>query len=273
MPEPKRSVMPEPTRILCTRPLDASLCEWAAVKGIVLETLSFIETSPVPGDELGEQIKALSLRPLIAVFTSANGVEAVAERLHLSSSRHAGPGASLENTRPATIPRAAPATIPWAIYCIGGATRQAVSNFFGAGCIAGTADSAKALAELIICDAASRTDLREVFFFCGDLRRDELPSALRRAAIGVTELIVYTARQVRHEVGQAYDGIVFFSPSAVHSFFFANGVAAGTLLFAIGQTTAGAIREYCANRTIISQSPEKETLIQMIIDFYKQEHN
>lgn len=241
-------------RILSTRPLEGTVCEEAKGAGIVLDMLPFIETRSVQDDALGNRIRSLSRRPLIAVFTSVNGVEAVADWLD-------------------GIERKSAETIPWTIYCIGGATRQVIGKSFGESSIAGTADAAGALANLIVRDMAGRAGEQEVFFFCGDLRRDELPSALRRASIGVNELVVYTTRQVRHKVEQAYDGIVFFSPSAVDSFFSGNKVNAAVLLFAIGQTTADTIRKYCANETIVSPSPDKETLIRQVIDHYKQEHN
>jgi uroporphyrinogen-III synthase len=251
-------------RILSTGPLEEALCKEAKEAGVALDTLPFIETRPLSDEGLGRQIRDLFLRPLIAVFTSTNGVEAVAGWLS-----------------PASFGKAGPALIPWTIYCIGGVTRQVIGKTFGEASIKGTADSAGALADLIIRDRNGRTGSQdesgsgrggeEVFFFCGDLRRDELPSALRRASIGVNELIVYTTRQVRQEVAQLYDGVVFFSPSAVHSFFSNNKVDAATLLFAIGQTTADSIREYSSNKMIISPFPGKEALIRQVIGYYKQE--
>lgn len=233
-------------RILSTRPLDAGLIEEAAAQGIVLDMRSFIETHPIADETLSLRIRELSGHPLTAIFTSMNAVEAVAG--HLSP-----------------LPVTMPITLPWKIFCLGYATRTLVRENFGEEVSAG-ADSAGALADFII----RQGSIGEVFFFCGDQRREELPDKLQKQGIRVNEVIVYTTTQVPHKMDTPYDAIVFFSPSAVHSFFSANPLpAAATTLFAIGQTTAAAIRDYCANQTITSLSPDKTTLIRQVIDYFK----
>jgi uroporphyrinogen-III synthase len=111
--------------------------------------------------------------------------------------------------------------------------------------------------------------MREVFFFCGDQRRDELPEKLQQAGIGVRELVVYRTRQTPHHLEKGYEGIVFFSPSAVHSFFSLNKAPAATVLFAIGRTTAEAIRQYSANPMICGVSPEKDALIRLAMNHFR----
>ena len=233
--------MPESiTRILSTRPLDAALLEQAARKGILIDTLSFIATDPIRDEALIHDIRILSSRPLAAVFTSMNAVEAVA--MHLNPPK-------VEN---------------WRIFCIGATTRQRVEDHFGIFSIAGTAPSAAALAEEIL-----RNPPSEAFFFCGDQRRDELPDKLAQAGVRVKEVVVYRTTQTPHVVKGQYDGIAFFSPSAVHSFFASNTVPAPTRLFAIGQTTADTIRAYTNNPVVTSKWPEKETLVQQMIDYFQ----
>lgn len=230
-----------PRRILSTRSLTPALLEQAAGKGILIDTVAFIATEPVVDALLHQQIQQLSRRPIVAVFTSMNAVEAVAQQLGLPA------GVAL-----------------WQLYCIGYATQQLVRQYFGEDCIAGTAASASALADTM----TQQHDLREVFFFCGNQRRDELPEKLQEKGIRVNEYIVYRTILTPHRVEQIYDGIIFFSPSAVHSFFPVNTLPEDTLLFAIGQTTADTIRTYTSNRTILSESPEKEALIRQMIDYY-----
>lgn len=275
----------QPTRILSTRPLDAGLLQEAAQQGIVLDTLSFIETRPVQDNALGSRIRDLAERPLIAIFTSMNAVEAVAGWLRDDTPPDNRAGAPLIAGHRSGI-----APVPWKIFCIGSATQQLVQEYFGNAAIAGTAGSALALAGTIIrqwpelagslaaaggnarngsgSDSAGAAD--EVFFFCGDQRRDELPQTLTGQGIRVNEWVVYTTLRTPHRVEQYYDAVAFFSPSAVHSFFFVNTtMPPATILFAIGQTTAEAIRQYTANRTIVSAAPEKETLIRQAIDHFK----
>lgn len=191
----------------------------------------------------------------------------------------------------------------WHIFCIGSATSRLVREYFGEEHITGTAASAKDLADTIIDWLTSATGQhsasgqhsgtgpnigtgpqpatgqqaepakgiaapREVFFFCGDQRRDELPQRLRQQDIKVNELVVYKTTETPHKMEHPYDGIVFFSPSAVHSFFRVNNISDGVSLFAIGETTADTIRTYTSNQTIISQSTDKSTLILQVIDYY-----
>jgi uroporphyrinogen-III synthase len=233
----------QPIHLLSTRPLPGRLIEQAAEEGIVLDTLSFISTTPVADEALGGRIRDLAGSPLVAIFTSMNAVEAVNDWLQ------PGPGAKTPFTQP-----------PWRIFCIGEATRRLVAAHFGAAAIAGTAESAKSLAEKII--------EREVFFFCGDRRREELPSTLHLKGSVVNEYIVYHTLLTPVKTERAYEGIAFFSPSAVESFFFLNTVAEGTRLFAIGGTTAAAIGARCTNPVITSDRPEKEALVSNMIEYF-----
>jgi len=149
----------------------------------------------------------------------------------------------------------------WRIFCTGGATRKLVSERFGEDAIAGTADSAEDLARMIIGSAAGKA----VTFFCGDQRREELPVLLRQAGFLVHEKVVYRTVLQPQKISRHYDGIAFFSPSAVESFFLVNEVDAATGFFAIGRTTAAAIHARTGREAMISNQPDKEVLIQQMI--------
>jgi len=236
--------------ILSTRPLGTALTGQAAAKGIAIDTLSFIETAPVRDPALDSRIRGLSRETLAVVFTSMNAVEAVA--------------GSLRSSAEGSAPGFAGISGHWRIFCIGGATRQGVEENFGEASIAGTALSAGELADVII-----RAKVPEVCFFCGDQRRDELPEKLKKAGIGVREIGVYTTNPTPQRLDKMYEGIVFFSPSAADSFFSLNKPAPETVLFAIGPTTADAIRRHCTNPVICSVSPDKEALIRLAIDHFQ----
>jgi uroporphyrinogen-III synthase len=227
-------------RILSTRPLEVSLLERAAQEGIVIESLSFISTEPNHSVETGSRIMEISHEPIVVVFTSMNAVEAI---LH-----------HLQDRRP-----------PWKIFCIGSTTRRLVEDHFGEGAIAGIAASAGELADRIIGEG----DIRGVVFFCGDQRRDELPDKLSKAGIDVCEIVVYRTIHTPRLVESVYDGIAFFSPSAVRSFFSVNTVPAISILFAIGHTTAEAIGRCCTNPVLTSESPEKDAVIGDAIRYFK----
>ena len=225
--------------ILCTRPLEDSLVKEAKQKGIAIDMLSFIETEPIQNINVQQEVEQALLQSATIVFTSMNAVDAVVNYK--------------EEHQP-----------DWRIYCIGTTTNKLVKNYFGEETIAGTANSAAELAELI---AADRYD-EEVIFFCGDQRRDELPDILRNNDIEVNEIVVYQTIAVPHRVEKKYNGILFFSPSAADSFFSNNKVVGQTVLFAIGNTTATVIKKYSNNKIIISDEPGKENLVGKMMEYF-----
>jgi uroporphyrinogen-III synthase len=225
--------------ILCTRPLPASLLQEAADAGIAIDEISFIETESILSVEVQQEIELVSTEIATVVFTSMNAVDAVT--------------IFLDGHQP-----------EWMIYSIGTATGRLVKEYFGEERIAGTANDASALAELIAEDRF--TD--EVIFFCGDQRRDELPDILKQHNIEVNEIVVYQTIEVPRKITKEYFGILFFSPSAVRSFFKVNKVESKTILFAIGNTTANEIKKFSSNKIIVSDEPGKENLVQKMIEYF-----
>jgi uroporphyrinogen-III synthase len=226
--------------ILSTRPLQQEIIDRASAKSIYIETISFIETERVLDDVLQKNIVALLSQKLTVVFTSMNAVEAVA--VHLN---HARPD--------------------WKIFCIGSTTKKLVKEHFGINSIAGTADSAGALADVII---ASK-DISSVTFFCGNQRREELPDRLSRHGIELKEFVVYKTIQYSQQTSGEYDAIIFYSPSAVNSFFSINKINQHTILFAIGHTTAKEIKKHSNNKIIIAAEPSKELLVEQALNYFE----
>ncbi len=225
--------------ILSTRPLPATLVEEAALQGINIDIKSFIETEAIQSVEVQQEIEQALLQSAVIVFTSMNAVEAVASSVTEE------------------IP-------DWNIYCMGETTQELVKQYFGKDSIAGTGSNAAELAELIIEDGY----VDEVIFFCGDQRRDELPAMLLGNDIEVTEIIVYHTVATPQLLKKEYNGILFFSPSAVDSFFSRNKTGKSTMLFAIGSTTAAAIKKYSDNGVITSAAPGKEKLLEKAINYF-----
>lgn len=220
--------------ILSTRALSAALIEEAAAKGIAIDVVPFIGTAKLQNETLTKQLAELVNRPVTAIFTSSNAVTAIAVA-----------------ARP-----------NWKVFCISGATRRAASERFGENAIVAAAGSARELAETLI----GRETPGECWFFCGDKRRDELPDSLMAAGWQVHEVIVYQSILTPHRIDRPYDAIVFFSPSAVESFFSMNTIGPQITLFAIGRTTAAAIGASCPNPVVISEQPDEEKLIRKIIN-------
>jgi|SRR5688572_799895 len=226
--------------ILSTRLLTDELVEAAQASGITIDALSFIETVTIQSKHVQKKIENAYLQSCTVVFTSMNAVEAVV--------------AGQNGQQP-----------DWNIYCIGNTTRQLVKKYFGEESIAGTANSAAELAELMT--EKRKTD--SVIFFCGDQRRDELPLILSSNKVKVNEIVVYETIAVPDKIEKKYNGILFFSSSAVESFFRNNKPTDKTILFAIGNTTANAIKKYSINKIIISHEPGKENLLKKMIEYYR----
>ena len=224
--------------ILSTRELPAELLLEAKKKGMEIVVQSFIQVQPIFNDTLRQQVQPLFRQSLHAVFTSANAVTAVA------AYKDPGP-------------------VQWQVYSLDGATGRELEISLQVKPEI-TATHAKILAEKI----AAKGTISEVIFFCGNKRREELPSILKQHNIAVREVVVYETTEKPVAVDTAFDAILFFSPSAVNSFFAANTLPAHTVCFAIGPTTAAALEPVTNNRIIISASTSAESMVQAAIFYF-----
>jgi len=224
--------------ILSTRLVDDEFIREAKAKDVLVDARPFIKTEPISSTELQKKIQGALAISRTIVFTSSNAVEAVASEMGDNK-------------------------IEWKIFCTGYATKRSVEKYFGERSITGVADNAKDLAESI--DA----NVGEVVFFCGDQRRDELPGLLKKNNIGVKEIVVYKTIATPEKIEKKYDGIFFFSPSAVKSFFQINQLNDEPVLFAIGRTTAEEIKKFSKNKIVISEVPRGKMLLQKAIEFFQ----
>lgn len=222
--------------LLSTRPLPKAVVEEGAARGVVIEELSFIDTKPIHDDALIQRIKTLASEKHTVVFTSMNAVDAVAEQIDASPE--------------------------WKIYSIGNTTRKLIEEKFGSNKIVATAENAQRLGERLIDDGVN-----EVVFFCGNIRRDELPNKIRSEGGKIEEVVVYEIEETPSKLEKDYDGILFFSPSAVQAFFSSNKPAKHTVLFAIGKTTAEAIKEYKGRNIVVANVTDKVEMAQDAIDY------
>lgn len=127
------------------------------------------------------------------------------------------------------------------------------------------ADDAKSLA-----DKLAQAKTKSVVFFCGNIHRDELPQTLKVAGIEVDEVIVYQTHLTPVVVNEYIDGILFFSPSAVDSFFIKNQLSSTTVCFCIGPTTARHLASKTTATIQIAASPSQEKLIDQVINYFTQ---
>ena len=82
------------------------------------------------------------------------------------------------------------------------------------------------------------------YYFCGTIRREELPKALKSEKISLFEVKTYKTVLKTKKFDQNWDGILFFSPSGVASYISENKPQTNTRAFCIGQTTAASAKEH-----------------------------
>ncbi len=106
-------------------------------------------------------------------------------------------------------------------------------------------------------------------FFCGNLRRNELPDLLKRNNVNVKEQIVYKTHINSKKFNRSFDGILFFSPSGVQSYVSENKMDK-SIAFCIGSTTASEAKKY-TNNIIIANKPTVENVIVQAVKYFKED--
>lgn len=100
-------------------------------------------------------------------------------------------------------------------------------------------------------------------FFCGNIRSEEIPKVLKENNIHFEEIVVYKTTLQPKKFKQPFDGILFFSPSAIQSFRMKNKLENGTA-FCIGISTAEEAKKYTKN-IIIANTPSIESVLEQVI--------
>lgn len=224
--------------ILCTAEVGNEALDMAAANGVEVTFTPFIRIQHADEEAVKKEINTLIGEKITAVFTSKNAVVPVVNVVKEDQ-------------------------VNWQVFCLGNKTQKAVKKLSGSECICVT-ESSEELARNIIQSGAKR-----VHFFCGDIRLDTLPDILKAAGVQVMEHIVYKTIERPHFSEKEYDGVLFFSPSGVRSFFSVNKVSERTALFAIGATTAAEVRKYMNVEVRISPVQSKEGVLTTAINYFK----
>jgi uroporphyrinogen-III synthase len=232
-------------KVLSTKKLLPSLVEQAKQNDIEIIEQDFISVKPILNRETFENILSFALNDKrVVVLTSSNAVEVLERYMQFEGSA---------------------CLIDWQVFCLSGKTKETLLNAHRIEKnILGEAKNAEELSNEII-----RHGVKEIVFFCGDKRRDELPTILKAAGIKVHEVVMYETTETPAVATEDIDAIFFFSPSAVQSFFSVNQLKKNTVCFAIGQTTANKIADFTDNQIIISESPSQEMMLASV-QFYFQ---
>ncbi|MBA4198666.1 MAG: hypothetical protein C0459_14045 [Chitinophaga sp.] len=226
--------------ILSTRPLDADTLQ-NLPDNFQIDIVSFIETKNIVDAFIEQEIITTAEQKQTIVFTSMNAAEAVVAILQKNKLQP-----------------------DWKIFCLGNSTKAILLNIFNESNIQSRGKNALDLANSII-----EQSIQLVVFFCGNIRRDELPETLAAKGVEVKEVVVYETIETKKSIDKTYNGILFFSPSAVRSFFSNNRVATNTVLFAIGNTTAAEIKNFSANTIQTANESAKELLLNQAIHYFQ----
>lgn len=125
-----------------------------------------------------------------------------------------------------------------------------------------TANYGKELAEKLL----GKYRERVFTFFCGDKRMDDIPLVLKKNNINFREIEVYKTHLNPRTFDQQFDGILFFSPSAVQSYMMKNKILSAPA-FCIGTTTAAEAKKYTENIIIANRPSIENVLVQVVKKF------
>lgn len=108
-------------------------------------------------------------------------------------------------------------------------------------------------------------------FFCGKRRRPEIDAFFLKNNPTSEIIEIYDTHQTPKVLETTFNGVLFFSPSAVSSFFKVNTWKSETQGFCIGKTTASALKTYTENFSI-AKEPNEAQLFISIHSYYKRYH-
>lgn len=147
------------------------------------------------------------------------------------------------------------------IYCISGKTEARVRETFDARIIA------RPYASELVAIMREATHVYPLWFFKGNKALPTIPDGLAQAGIPFHAIEVYQNTAIPHVLREDFEAILFFSPTAVESFVQYNIIPDNTITFAIGKTTAAALRPY-AKQVVISEVPTEESVGEAVVNYF-----
>ncbi len=230
--------MQENKSILITGSLDQQWSSYLSTRNLQVDVIPFIDIEYISDSLSVQQINETIGGQQIAVFTSSNAIHGVQKIL---------------KTKPTG----------WKIYCVGKVSEQLARSFWGDQVLSVNVNNSAELANMVAKQESSNIP---VLFFCGDKRKDALPNLLTEAGFQLTEWIVYKNIATPEIVQKAYDAILFFSPSAVYSYYSKNQFPPNAQLWAIGATTAAALKEFTQQNIYTPLEQSKEQMIKEVAE-------
>ena len=148
------------------------------------------------------------------------------------------------------------------IYCVGRRTKRLIEKRIGK--VVQVENSAENLGNYLVENLKNK----EITFFCGDKRRDELPTILTEKGIVVNEVECYKTSLTPRKIEGKYNGILFFSPTGIESYLQTNKPS-DIAAFCIGETTATEAKKHFKN-VVVSKLQTVESLLDAVNEHFKE---
>ena len=103
-------------------------------------------------------------------------------------------------------------------------------------------------------------------FFCGEKRMDTLPTTLKANHMQLQECLTYYTQLTPTKLTKHYEGLLFFSPSAIESYLKENTLS-GEKAICIGATTQAALPH--AVESYVAERPTVESVLECCKELFK----
>tara|TARA_B110000438_G_scaffold215424_1_gene207770 strand:+ start:391 stop:1071 length:681 start_codon:yes stop_codon:yes gene_type:complete len=145
---------------------------------------------------------------------------------------------------------------PGTVYASGKQTAKALQEK-GFATKSAADETALSLAETIVEDG-----IKSALFFCGNMRRNELPEYLEKKGVQLKEEVVYhTLLEPKMIHAQKGDALFFMSPSAVEAYAMINEFNTEIDYYSIGETTSNALRKKGIQKSYIAAEASLEAML------------
>ena len=141
------------------------------------------------------------------------------------------------------------------IYCVGRRTKKLIEQRIGV--VTKSLRNANKLASYLIEEAK----VKEVTYFCSDVRLDTLPNQLSEKEITVNEVEAYKTMYSPAKVDASVNGVLFYSPSGIESYIQENEM--NKIAFCIGETTAKEAKKHF-EEVQVAKMPSTESLLELV---------
>ena len=150
-------------------------------------------------------------------------------------------------------------------FCVGEKTRELLEKFDYN--VIEMKENANELAHFLV----EKYNKNSFSFFCGRKRRYEIESLFKKNNITIEIHELYDTLFINKKFKSHFDGIIFFSPSSVLSFFENNKWPKDSHGFCIGKSTAETLKKYTTNYSE-AKHPNEDQLLQTIINYFSKHY-